>query len=218
MTPAVSPGPAPVLMGREHLSTIAAAAKELRRVRRCERLAGTSGALTLAAGLLGLPFSLGSGVGVALCITLCVLGWREISLRKDLRELDPFGAARLARNQIALGLALAGYAAVQLVRGPGSVPALQSGELAQIPELAATAEGVVRLAYYGIYVGLILGAILVQGSQSLYYARVGAALRRTYAHHPMWVMRVHRAAWAGSVDHEPRVANPETGPTPRKAA
>ncbi len=213
LAPAQPTGPpAPALPGHEHLLPIAAAARDLRRVRRCERLAGTSGILTLAAGLLGLPFTLGSGVGMALCVALCVLGWREITLRKDLRELDPLGGVRLARNQIALGAVLSGYAIVQLIRGPGSVPGLQSRELAQIPELASTAEGVVRLAHSAIYAGLILGAVFIQGSQSLYYARVGAALRRTYARHPMWVMRIHRAAWAGTVGHEPSITG--SAPTP----
>jgi hypothetical protein len=155
--------------------------------------------LTLAAGLLGLPFTLGSGVGMALCIALGVLGWRETALRKGLRELDPLACARLSRNQITLGVSLAIYAGINLARGPGTVPGLDSGELAQVPELAAAAEGVARLAHYGMYAGLILGAIVVQGTQALYYAGVGRALRRAYARHPMWVLRIHRAAWAGSV-------------------
>jgi hypothetical protein len=204
--------------GPEHLHPIAAATRDLRRVRRCERIAGSSGTLTLAAGLLGLPFTLGSGIGMALCITLIVLGWREMALRSGLRELDPLVCGRLARNQIALGVALTAYAGVHLFRGPGTIAALNSGELAQMPELAAAAEGVARLAHYGVYAGLILGAIVVQGAQSLYYAGVGRALRRAHARHPVWVLRVHRAAWSGTVDIRPATAQDLAEPPVRHAA
>jgi len=211
------PGPTPP-PGAEHLHLIAAAARDLRRVRRCERIAGSSGTLTLATGLLGLPFTLGSGIGMALCIALIVLGWREMALRSGLRELDPLACGRLARNQIALGVALAAYAGVHLARGPGKIAALNSGELAQMPELAAAAEGVARLAHYGIYAGLVLGAIMVQGIQALYYAGVGRALRRAYARHPVWVLRIHRAAWSGKVDIQPAPAQDPSDPLARHAA
>lgn len=211
------PGPTPP-PGAEHLHQIAAAGRDLRRVRRCERIAGSSGTLTLAAGLLGLPFTFGSGIGMALCIALVVLGGREITLRRGLRELDPLSCTRLARNQIALGISLVAYACVHLARGPGTIAALNSGELAQMPELAAAAEGVARLAHYGIYAGLVLGAIVVQGSQSFFYAGVGRALRRVYARHPMWVLRIHQAAWAGTVDIQPAPAQDLSEPPARHAA
>lgn len=186
------------------LAAVAHAARDLRPARRAERIAGASGLLTALAGLASLPFVLGSGVGMALSIALVVIGCREWSMRTELRALEPMAAGRLARNQIALGVALIGYAVVQLTRAPALPETLTAGAgLEQMPEMASVVERVALLAHYGLYAGLVLGAFVVQGSQALYYARVGASMRRAYARHPIWVMRVHAAAWSGRTpDHE----------------
>lgn len=201
MPPAPTPTPGPIGAGPLHpadYALIAYAATDLRRVRRAERVAGTSGWLVLLGGLTALPMVIGSGVGVAFAAVLVVLGWRELSLRRGLRELEPQTAGQLARNQLALGAAVMGYALVQLFRGPPDMPGVD-GQLDQMPELAAGMEGILRLAHAGLYAGLIVGAVVMQGSQAAYYARVGAGMRRAYARHPVWVMRVHAAAWAGRV-------------------
>lgn len=200
-----------------HLARIAAASRDLAKVRRCERIAGLSGTTTLLAGLASLPFVLGSGVGMALCVALVVLGWRERSFRAGLRAIEPLVCRRLAGNQAALGVALTAYGAINLVRGPASAADLTGGQLASSPELAAAAEGVVRLAHAGLYGGLVIVALVVQGAQAAYYARVGRAMRRAYANHPMWVMRIHRAAWSGV--STPGTAEVEApGPAPLSAA
>jgi hypothetical protein len=118
-------------------------------------------------------------------------------LRAGLRRLEARAGGRLCRNQIVLGLALAGYAGVRLLDGPESLASLGAADLAQAPELAAAAEQVARLAHYGISLGLIVGAVVVQGSQATYYASVGRRIARAWAQHPVWVMRVHAAAWGG---------------------
>lgn len=186
-------------LGPEHYAALVRAGRSLRSARRCERLAGSSGTLTLVAGLASLPFVLGSGVGVALAVVLVVVGWRERALRAGVRGLDPLACGRLARNQLALGAALIGYAAVKLADGPGALLATTGASLEQAPELAAAADRVVRLAHGGLYAGMILGATIVQGSQAAYYGRVGRSLRRAHATHPVWAMRVHAAAWGGQV-------------------
>lgn len=174
---------------------IAAAGRDLRRVRRGERVAAGTGVMTLGAAVLSAPFVLGSGVGIALVVMLGVIGWREWSLRRGLSRLDPGAGVRLAWNQVALGLTLAGYGAVQLWEGPSG--ALNAPELEQMPELAAAAEGIVRLVHAAVYAGLILGAGVVQGSQAWYYRSLGKTIRRAMQRHPAWTMRVHRAAWSG---------------------
>jgi hypothetical protein len=185
-------------LGAAEYAAVVRAGRDLRPVRRADRIAGASGLLTLLAGAASLPFVLGSGVGLALAISLGVIGWREMSLRKGLRSLEPMACGRLSRNQIMLGVCLALYGVVQLVRGPGDLGAV-GGQLGQSPELAATAEGIMRLVHLGVYGGLVVGAIVVQGSQAVYYARVGSRLRRAYGENPMWVMRVHAAAWGGAM-------------------
>lgn len=185
-------------LGPADLAVIAHAARDLRPARRAERIAGTSGLLTALAGLASFPFVLGSGVGMALSIALVVIGCREWSLRAELRSLEPLASGRLARNQIALGVALIGYAVVQLTRAPVLPDSLAAGgQLDQTPEMAGVIEGIARMAHYGLYAGLIVGAFLVQGSQAIYYARVGRTMRRAYARHPIWIMRTHAAAWSG---------------------
>jgi hypothetical protein len=176
-------------------AAIAAAGRDLRRVRRGERVAAGTGVMTLGAAVISAPFVLGSGVGIALVVILGVVGWREWSLRRGLRRLDPQAAAGLAWNQVALGLTLAGYGAVRLWEGPSG--ALNAPELEQMPELAAAAEGIVRLAHAAVYAGLIVGACVMQGSQAIYYRSLGKTIRRAGERHPAWAMRVHRAAWSG---------------------
>lgn len=199
-------------LGPQHYAAIARAGRSLRPARRCERLAGSSGALTLAAGLASLPFVLGSGVGMALSVVLVVVGWRERALRAGVRDLDPLACARLARNQLALGAALAGYAALKLADGPGTLLATTGASLEQAPELASAADRVVRLAHAGLYAGMIAGAALVQGSQAAYYGRVGRTLRRAHAAHPVWAMRVHAAAWGGRTAPTPVSGAPADDP------
>lgn len=190
-------------VGPVELGAIARAAHALRPARRAERVAGTSGWLTLLAGALSLPFVLGSVVGLLLAATLVVVGVRELRLRRGLRRLEAIAGARLCRNQVALGLALAVYAGLRLAEGPGSLASLGAADLEQAPELAAAAEGIARLAHYGLYLGLIVGAVVVQGSQAAYYASVGRRLARAWAGHPVWVMKVHAAAWGGVMPEVP---------------
>jgi hypothetical protein len=210
-------GPGPI--DEAALAAIARATSALRPARRAERVAGASGWLTLLAGAITLPLAIGSGLGMALGVALIVIGWRELTLRAGLRDLETIAAARLARNQLALAVCLAGYAVAMLLRGPGALPA--SDALAQSPELAAAADGVMRLAHYGMYAGLLLGAAVVQGSQAAFYARAGKRLRRAHAAHPVWVMKVHRAAWAGTRPPADRPAAPRVAtadPDARAAA
>lgn len=205
---------------------IAAAALALRPARRAERVATTSGWLTLLAGVASLPFATGSGLSMAFGVMLGVIGWRELSLRAGLRDLEPATCGRLARNQIALGVTLAGYGLIRLVDGPASLDALGDAPLAGAPELEAVARNLTRLAHYGVYGGLVLGAFIAQGIQAAYYARVGRRLRRLYAAGPMWVMRVHAACWGGKTPEGlgvtpmlvPVAGQPETPETPWAAA
>lgn len=200
-------------LGAADYAALARAGQSLRPVRRGERIAGSSGLVTLLAGLASLPFVLGSGVGLALAVSLCVIGWREMWLRKNLRSLEPLACGRLARNQLLLGGSLALYAVVQLIRGPGSIDSITGGQLDQMPELAASADGVMKLVHIALYAGMVVGAVVVQGSQAAYYTRVGTKLRKAYADNPMWVMRVHAAAWGGATPNATGV-RPEYRATP----
>lgn len=184
----------------EHYMQLAHSARLLKGARRAERVAGWSGVVMLLAGLGTVPFALGSGTMMALGVALIVLGIREMSLRSGVRRLDPLVFGRLARNQVALALAISAYGILRLLEPPVSVGDLGgSAGLSSSPELAATAERIVTLAHYGVGVGLIIGAWIMQGGQAMFYARAGRSLRRAYARSPMWAMRVHAASWGGSL-------------------
>ncbi|MEM9372268.1 MAG: hypothetical protein AAGA55_01365 [Planctomycetota bacterium] len=186
-----------------HYAEITAAARALTRARRAHGVAGLSGLMILLAGLASLPFSLGSGLGIALAVALIVIGWRERSLRADIRRLDPLGFGRLARNQLALALTLSVYGIGALLApiptldeaGGAGLRTMTGGDLG--PGVDQAVERVAAIAHYGIGVGILLIAWLFQGGQALYYIRVGRSVRRAHARHPVWVMRVHAAAWGG---------------------
>lgn len=187
-------------LGIEDYLQIAHGSRLLKGARRAERVAGWSGALMLLAGIATVPFAMGSGITMALGVVLIVLGCREISVRGGLHRLDPLACGRLARNQIALAVAISVYGVLKLMEGPGSIADVGgSAGLSQSPELAATAERIMVLVHYGVGLGLIVGAWVMQGGQALYYAKAGRSLRKAYARSPMWVMRVHAASWGGVV-------------------
>lgn len=180
-------------------AALARAGRALVPARKADRVAGASGWFLLAMGFSGLPFSLGSGVGAALCVSLVVIGIRELLLRRELRALVPAAFGRLARNQLALGACLAGYGLIKLLGPAPEAGSLGKGELAGAPEVEALATGLVSMVHYGVYGGLIAGAFIFQGLHAAYYARAGKRLRLAHSHSPPWVMRVHATTWSGRV-------------------
>lgn len=192
-----------------HLAQIADATRHLRRARKADRVAGFSGVAILICGLALLPFSLGSGFGIALGLTLVVIGWRELSLRRDIRALEPLGFGRLARNQIALAIALSAYGVTRLLEPVPDTSGLSSAGLSSAGlgpmagDLDQTVRRIAQISHYGVGAGIILLAWIVQGGQAMYYARAGKSLRRAHARCPVWVMRIHAAAWSGRIPGDP---------------
>lgn len=198
----------------EDYAALARAARWLVPARKADRVAGASGWILLATGLTGLPFSLGSGVGAALCVCIMVIGVRELLLRRELRGLTPAAFGRLARNQLALGACLGGYGLIKLVGPAPDTASLSGGELAGAPEVEALATGLASMVHYGVYGGLIAGAVIFQGLHAAYYARAGKRLRRAYAECPAWAMRVHATAWSGRMPDVLPLAGAVPAPPP----
>lgn len=202
-----------------HYAQIASSSRAILKARKADRVAGFSGIAILLGGLVFLPFSLGSGFGIALGIALIVIGWRELALRKDVRSLDPLGFGRLARNQVALAVVLTGYGISRLV---GPVPTMDSVNTAGLggmaDDLDQTVQRIALLSHYGVGGGIIFFAWLVQGGQAVYYARVGRSVRKAHARFPVWVMRVHAASWGGRVPAHAGEPDAPVAPSPNPAS
>ncbi|RMH28978.1 MAG: hypothetical protein D6692_04735, partial [Planctomycetota bacterium] len=196
---------------------IARSARALRPVRRAERVATTGGWIMLLGGTASLPFSLGSGLQIALAAALIILGLREISLGKALRSLDPPTLKALAWNQIRLAIALTVYGVVNLLKAPP--PSTIDTQLAgAAPELASLTNSLVRLAHHAVYAALIAGTWVAQGAQAHFYARTARKLRKAYAVTPAWIMRVHAAALSGRTPDPATVfAADAPGPAPTRS-
>ncbi|GEM_PF-2686489 len=194
----MTPTDAPPALHAGHFAQIAAAGRALRTARKADRVAGFSGLAIMLGGIAFLPFTLGSGFGIALVIALVVIGWRERTLRADVRAVDPLGFGRLARNQIALAFVLSAYGVSRLLAPVPAIDGLDTPGLRQLGgDLDSTVQRVAAMSHYGVGAGIILLAWLVQGGQAAYYARAGRSVRRAHARFPVWVMRVHAAAWGG---------------------
>ena len=195
---------------------IAAAGRSLFKARNADRVAGFSGLAILLSGLVTLPFALGSGLGMALGVVLIVIGWRELSLRKDIRSLDPRGFGRLARNQLVLAGVISGYGVSRLL---GPVPVLEGLGGAELEglgtNLEATAQRIATLTHYAVGAGIIVLTWVFQGGQALYYGLVGRSLRTELGRYPPWVMQVHSAAWSGRlpIPHPDAPAPPQDSDT-----
>lgn len=182
-----------------HFAQIARSGRALAKARKADRVAGFSGLTILLGGLLFLPFSLGSGFGMAFGVALGVVGWRELSLRKDIRALDPLGYARLARNQLVLASLISVYGITKLLGPVPVVQGIDAGLEGLGTDFAATAQRIATITHYGVGAGIIVLAWLIQGGQAMYYASVGRSMRSVHAQFPVWVMRVHAAAWGGKL-------------------
>ncbi len=211
--PQAIPHPHAGPLGLADYAEIARSARTLRPIRRAERVATTGGWIMLLGGAASLPFSLGSGLQMALAAALIILGLREISLGKALRSLDPPVLKSLAWNQIRLAIALTVYGVVNLLRAPP--PSAIDAQLAgAAPELASLTNSLARLAHHAVYAALIAGTWVAQGAQANYYARTARKLRKAYAATPLWVMRVHAAALSGRTPDPATVFAADASPPP----
>lgn len=177
---------------------IAAGTRALRPLRKGERVATGSGWAMILGGAWMLLFAGGSAFTMALGVGLIVLGWRELSMRHRLATLDAFAGGRLAQNQLIVGSLFVGYGIVQFFAPPETLNTESTGS----PEIDRLVAGLPRMMQVAAAAGFVFQGLVVNGCMAAYYARLGKRVRAAYATTPLWVMKVHAAAWSGRVPDE----------------
>lgn len=188
-------------LSEEQMRKIIDSGDRARPIRKAARFASGNGWLTLLAGFSTVPFAIGNTPLLIFAVLLGAIGTRELTLRRRLLRFIPRTTRKLAFNQLMLGALLSAYAVWMMIQSAtsegmiasklNSDPMLQSA-----PELAGALDGLAeleRLAMVGIYLLMIVVAVVVQGGSALYYLIKGRALARFCARTPGWVLAVHHA-------------------------
>ena len=186
--------PAVTAPSPQHLEQIAAAKKRGRTIQRCASVANLSGWTIAVFGTLTFITSIGSIIGMALGIGMCVLSHFEFKGAKEIRRLDPTAPKRLAMNQLIFGAAILIYSAASLgiaLHQPSELD--REAKEAQLESMVGSIHDMERMVYIGLYSGMGAAAIIGCGGTALYYARrkpyIEAYLRET----PSWIIELQRA-------------------------
>ncbi len=186
----LSPSPEPPLEA-PHLEELRQAHRRSRPLRRAALTASVSGWSTLALGLGAAPFAIGDLQTLALSLAFIALGYNELCARRALRRLEINAPMRLALSQLMLGGVIVGYAVlsiadlgpIRLTANPVDAPLIQGGSIDQ-----ESIESMTRALSAAVYVGLIVGTVLFQGSTAIYYITRQRSLRRFLGSTPGWVI------------------------------
>jgi hypothetical protein len=186
-------------LSREHYEELAAAKRQLNKVRAAARVATFNGWTIGVLAALSAPFALFSIEGALMTIGLSVIAYIEFRGRRGLLKYDPSAATLLGWNQVGLLTLISVYCLWALwtaLSGPGPLAAeLQAqpelGEaLGSADDLDSLYRGV-AIAFYGV---VILLSLIVQGLNAVYYFTrrkyILACLRDT----PQWVLDLERAS------------------------
>jgi hypothetical protein len=183
----------------EHYEELAAAKRQLNKIRAAARVATFNGWTIGVLAALSVPFAAFSVEGALMTIGLSVIAYIEFRGRRGLLQYDPSAATLLGWNQVGLLTLISVYCLWALwtaLRGPGPLAAeLQAqpelGEaLGSAEELDSLYRGV-AIAFYGV---VILLSLVFQGLNAVYYFTrrkyILACLRDT----PQWVLDLERAS------------------------
>jgi hypothetical protein len=139
------------------------------------------------------------GIGVIMCLGLGLLAWNELRGRKLLLLYHPKSTAVLGWNQVALLGLIVGYAAWMMgVAAFGTNPyeeVMRSEPMAA--QVLGDVGGLYKMLSLILYGGLIVGSVIFQGLNSLYYFTRAKLLRAYLAETPAWVVELQRQQAAG---------------------
>ena len=133
-------------------------------------------------------------VGVIMGIGLGVISWNEFRGRKLLQQFNPRAPAVLGWNQLALLGLIVAYAAWMM--GVALLGANPYDEVMRREPMAAQMLGDIGSLYkmltLAVYGALIVGTLIFQGLNSLYYFTRARILRGYLAETPAWVVQLQR--------------------------
>lgn len=185
----------------EHLAALTLANQRSKKLRSAAGVAMFNGICIGAVSGLSLLFAAGAAmfgefdwVAAVMGIGLGAIAWNEFRGRKMLQQFNPRGPAVLGWNQLALLGLIVAYAAWMM--GTALLKANPYDEAMQREPMMKDMLGDFghwfRMLTVAVYGGAIVGSLLFQGLNSLYYFTRGRILRGYLADTPAWVVQLQR--------------------------
>lgn len=134
-------------------------------------------------------------VAVIMAVGLGVLSWNEFRGRRLLLQFDPRAPAVLGWNQLALLGLIVAYAAWMLavgLLGPNPYEEAMQRESATIQMLGGIGK-LYKTLTVTVYGSLIVGTLIFQGLNALYYFTRARILRGYLAETPAWAVQLQQA-------------------------
>ena len=196
---AAQDGSAP--LSPEHLQQLDQARRRAKKVLGAGRMAlfngitiGIFAGFALLFALLSPLFGEIDVAALVMAVALGLMTWNEFRGRRLLRRFDSRGPRVLGWNQLALMVLIAGYCAWMIARshfGPGPY----AEDIAREPMLEPTLAPIGklhRILTWAVYGGVLLGTVLFQGLNALYYFTRRRHLEAYLAETPDWVVHLQR--------------------------
>jgi hypothetical protein len=187
--------PAATPASPQHLAQIAWAREQARPILRAANVAAMSGWTIAIFGGLTLITSLFSITGLLLGAGMCVMAYFELQGAKMIRRLDVQAPKKLATNQLILGGALILYAVISMwsaLNGPSEIDRA-IGNDPQIAQMMGSIGSLEKVAYIGLYGGVIFAAIVGCGGTAWYYTTRRRHIEKYLKEAPPWIIELQRA-------------------------
>ena len=202
-TTAAGDGP----LSPEQMQAVTLANQRAKKLRSAARIAkfngvslGTFSGLSLLFVAGGAIFGEFDWLGVIMCVGLGVLAWNELRGRKLLLQFNPRSPGILGWNQVALLGLIVVYAAWMLgVAMFGANPyeeAIRNEPMAA--QMLGDVGGLYKTLSVTMYGSLIVGTIIFQGLNSLYYFTRARLLQAYLVETQPWVVELQRHQAASS--------------------
>ncbi|MBV8781816.1 MAG: hypothetical protein JO353_10500 [Phycisphaerae bacterium] len=178
----------------EHLAQLAAARVAAKKLRRAGSVAVFDGWSTICLGSLGFILSLNSLPGLVLGAIMVFLGWRQLNTAKQMQQLSPEAPQKLAINQLLFCAAICLYAGWSLYSSLHSPSELDQAmkENPELKQMIGSMSGLESTITVTLYVGIIVGSILIMGSTAWYYHTRSKILDDYLAKTPTWILDLQR--------------------------
>ena len=178
----------------EQLQAFSAAHQRRRRIDRAAAVATFNGWSSGVFAVLTLPFALFSVVALFLATGLGIIAYHEFKGRRGLRQLNPRSPRLLGMNQIAFAAILIVYS-LWCIFAALTGPSLYAEQIAAGPEMARVLGPIEDLSFtitLAVYGSIIVGSVLFQGLNAMYYFTRSRHLQAYLTETPQWVIDLQR--------------------------